>query len=289
MTPLKLAHEIAETFDPRSRPVEVRELCHKILMDVFDDPDEALERATSAEHKVVRHLTSIVEKASDEAVAVRFSINESSSYFIHGSCFPLPNDRPEVIEAKKRRAHAWSYASQIARLNPTEFEGLCCGLLSLIGVESPSMTRRSGDEGVDFFGRIALSAPTLTPIISPNLATKMHGWIIGQAKHYKKTVAGTPELRDLFGAIELAKARVTNPLGTESDQDQVRIADPILYLFVTSGRISSRARSLLSSSGVYGVDGEMLSTFLSDHAVGVDANGQFDSRIFKGWIGGFME
>lgn len=286
MTPLRLAREIADSFDPLSDPVEVRTLCYDILVNGYKDPDDALEQAVSVQEKVIRHLHAIAEKAADGAFAARFAINKSSGYFIHGSCFALPSDPADVVEAKKRRSHAWRYASKISELNPIEFEALCCGLLAIMGVEQPSTTKRSGDEGVDFFGRIAIPATTLGPVISPNLASKIYFWVVGQAKHYKKTVAGTPELRDLFGSIELAKAGVTNPIGDAAEDVRVRIADPIVYMFVTSGRISSQARQLLASSGVYGVDGEMVSTFLADNAIGVDDHGDFQDAKFDEWIRG---
>lgn len=291
MTPKRLARFISDTFDPLSKPVAVTQLCGEILVvqNYFSNIDDALEKAEKIEKKVIANLEDIASHSSLNGIAVRFSINSSSSYYLHGSCFVLPGDSVGTVDAKKRRAHAWSYAAQIDKLSPLDFESLCCGLLELIGVESPSTTRRSGDEGIDFFGRMPLPSSKLQEVLGPNLAHKIYFWVVGQAKHYQRTTAGTPELRDLFGSIELAKAGVTNPIEQVLKGERVRVADPVVYLFVTSGRISSQGKLLLKSSGVYGVDGEMIGTFLSDHAVGIDATGDFSESIFTNWVSSYAQ
>jgi hypothetical protein len=291
MTPKRLARLISDTFDPLSKPVAIAQLCSEILFreKIFASIEDALERAEKIENKVIANLEDIASNSSLNGIAVRFSINSSSAYYLHGSCFALPGDSSGVVDAKKRRSHAWSYAAEIDKLTPLQFEALCCGLLALIGVENPATTRRSGDEGIDFFGRMPLPISKLHDVLGPNLSHKIYFWVVGQAKHYQRTTAGTPELRDLFGSIELAKAGVTNPIEQVLKGERVRAADPVLYLFVTSGNISSQGKLLLKSSGVYGVDGEMIGTFLSDHAVGIDSASNFSSAVFADWVASYVQ
>jgi hypothetical protein len=285
MKPKKLATHIAESFSPTSQPIELKLLCVEILIrEESRDASDALEIAEQRSPMVLDYLQRLISAAEMDGYAERFELNSSSSNYIQGSCFCAPTDDAATVASKKLRANSWSYAIEIEKLNPIQFESLCCKLLSLMGVKSAQTTKRSGDEGVDFFGQIQLANELFGKSFASNFSHKIYIWIVGQAKHYKRLVSGTPELRDLFGSIELAKAGVTNPVDPVQKLDRVKIADPVIYMFITSGKISKIARSLLAASGVFGVDGRMVETFLSDHGVALDPNGVVDAADFNRWV-----
>jgi hypothetical protein len=52
---------------------------------------------------------------------------------------------------------------------------------------------------------------------------------------------------------------------------------------VTTGTFSSNAWRLLKSSGIIGMDGEMVAAFLADRGAGLSAK-QFDFDSFIRWI-----
>lgn len=111
----------------------------------------------------------------------------------------------------------------------------------------------------------------------------MDVWLVGQAKHYKATQSGTPELRELVGAIELGRAKVFGSTTSPLDGMDIRVADPVFALFITTGSISSNGWHLLKRSGVIGLDGEMVAAFLADRGVGMDGN-KFANVKFMEWL-----
>ncbi|HYG97623.1 MAG TPA: restriction endonuclease [Terriglobales bacterium] len=216
---------------------------------------------------------------------VPFAFNSSSPTYVQGFAFVEPRDGEEVRAAKQGRAQFKSYAAALEQLTPTEFESLCTGVLAIIGVDEPILTPRSADEGIDFYGRLRLEKHIFTDKPLPGLQRQLGVWLIGQAKHYTKGQVSTPEVRDLVGAVNLAKGHA---FGSGEDDKYknlaVRVCDPVFYLFFTTGRLSANSWTLLERSGVIGMDGQMLSAFLADHAVGV-ADGRFDEPSFREWLG----
>ncbi len=108
--------------------------------------------------------------------------------------------------------------------------------------------------------------------------------MVGQAKHYKKTQAATPDIRAVVGSVDLARARAFARSDSFADLE-IRVCDPVLYLLFTTGTISSDGWSLLDSSGVIGMDGMMVAAFLADHGIGRSEE-EFDSTAFAEWVTG---
>lgn len=285
LSPKKIARIIADTMEPEKAPHDVS---HSVMVIMRTsggpvDEDDLLAKAEKLKGRVLEGLRAIEGECFSHGISPRFSFNTSSGYLIQGSCFIQPDDVVTVAESKRRRLNVWKYVDAFSVMDPLRFEKVCCGVLTLLGVQDAVTTPRSGDDGVDFFGNLALGNLQQIPLLTPNFASHLRVVVIGQAKRYTQTGAGTPELRELFGAIELAKAGVTEITDVKRSRLAVRVADPIIYLFVTSGQLSRKARELLSRSGVIGVDGSALATFLADHAIGVDAAGVFDRTIFDQW------
>jgi restriction endonuclease Mrr len=107
--------------------------------------------------------------------------------------------------------------------------------------------------------------------------------VVGQAKHYLSTRSGTPEIRDLAGAISLGRAGAYGGVESAFHDMHIRVADPVFALFVTTGSISSNGWRLLERSGIIGVDGEMVAAFLADRGIGPD-NADLDKAVFCEWL-----
>lgn len=213
-----------------------------------------------------------------------FAFNSSSTTYIQGSSFLEPGDVGAVRSAKTSRAQFSDYAAALAKLTPREFECLCVGILRVLGVDDAVLTPRSGDEGIDFYGRLRLEKHIFADQRLPGLQRQLVVWLVGQAKHYRTGKVSTPEIRDLVGAVQLARGRAFASGDEQKYSDLVvRVCDPVFYLFFTTGRLSADSWMLLERSGVIGMDGEMVSAFLADHSVGV-ADEKFNEAGFRRWL-----
>lgn len=216
-----------------------------------------------------------------------YSFNSSSEYLIQGCAFIEPRDSPEVRTAKLRRATFDEYSRTLQSLTPKQFEHLCAGVLNAIGVDSPTLTTYSADEGIDFFGRLKMDRVLFTEDIYPGIQNQLTTWMIGQAKHYRSGSVSTFEIRDLVGAVALAKGKAFGQVTDQFSDLTLRVCDPIFYLFFTTGVMTSNTWRLLKNSGVVGMDGAMLSAFLADRAIGT-SGGKFDATTFTAWIESFV-
>jgi hypothetical protein len=213
-----------------------------------------------------------------------FTFNSSSSYLIQGSAFIEPIDTEEVKEAKRRRSRCSEYTAAFAHCSPRDFEALCVGILDLIGVEEPRITPYSADEGIDFYGRLKLDRFIFAHDFYPGIQNQLTVWMLGQAKHYSGGTVSTFEIRDLVGAVELAKGGAFGASPEKYADLRIRVCDPIFYLFFTTGRISLNSWRLIERSGVAAMDGDMIAALLADRAIGVDADHTFQADLLKQWI-----
>jgi hypothetical protein len=151
-------------------------------------------------------------------------------------------------------------------------------------VDEPFVTQASGDQGVDFFGKVNFGrfvrgTSELGPI-TPDLSI----WIVGQAKRVKTTKITTAVIRELVGSVELAKSKISADGGRALTDLTVRVCEPIFYFVVTSGVFTAGSQTLMEEAGVIGFDGDRLAAFLADNGVGLDADQKFDASIFKSAI-----
>jgi hypothetical protein len=213
-----------------------------------------------------------------------FCFNSSGNDYLQGSCYIEPGDSAPVADAKLKRSQTLSIFEHCRRMSSSAFEILSGKILNLLQVEKSVVTRHSADQGIDFFGRVPLGQMLKPEILSPGAEKNFSVWLVGQSKHYPNTRITTAEIRELVGSVELARAKVfagsTNPL----DELRVRLCDPIIYLFFTTGQFSKDSIELLDRSGVLSFDGLQISQFLADNGIGI-AQGNFDAAAFDRWLG----
>jgi hypothetical protein len=77
---------------------------------------------------------------------------------IQGAAFIEPKDSDPLKEEKTRRRLFGSYIEALRQLTDRQLELVSVGLLKLVGMESPTVTKFSADKGVDFFGRLKLES-----------------------------------------------------------------------------------------------------------------------------------
>jgi hypothetical protein len=277
-----LVSQIEVAAEPRPLVELIEEAC--LAHGWADSVAEARESAERWLPQVLSLLRREYSELSRMGRFVPFAFNSSSQGYLQGMAFIEPRDVGDVRAAKLARAQFKSYAEVLEQLTPPEFEALCAGVLAVIGVDNPTLTPRSADEGIDFYGRLRLEKHIFTDKPLPGLQRQLGIWLIGQAKHYINSQVSTPEVRDLVGAVSLAKGHAFGSGEDDKYKDlAVRVCDPVFYLFFTTGRLTSNSWILLDRSGVIGMDGQMLSAFLADHAIGM-VGGSFDERLFRAWL-----
>jgi hypothetical protein len=244
------------------------------------------EKASAWRSYVYQILQRVREDQINQGKQPEFEFNSSSSYMIQGACFPEPCDLDDVKNQKRKRLHWQEYHAALRDLTPRQFEILCSRILGLLGVTEPQLTRYQGDQGIDFFGRLSIGDLVGHGPAFPVFETRLIVWMIGQAKHYRDTKVATPDIRELVGATTLGRARsfVQENLYPTL---KIRVCDPVVMLFFTTGEISADGWTLCRNSGVVAMDGQMLAAFLADKGVAMgsdDAGNTIDRLAFLAWL-----
>ena len=266
-------------------PIRSREILARICLDQgwAETNDEAQEHAEKWEHNFQTRVQRELDELNRLGRHSIYVFNSSSGYLIQGAAFIEPIDSTEIQLAKQKRARHQLYAQQLSNLNARDFEALCAGILFLLGVEKPILTPLSGDEGIDFYGKLSLENQIGKNPAFSTFITQMSIWLIGQAKHYSASKVATPELRELVGSIHLAKSSTYATLNPKTENLSLRICDPVYYLFFTTGLISANGWRLIDRSGIIGMDGEMIAAFLADNDIGI-MDDEFQPERFLAWI-----
>ena len=282
--PALVSRFILERTHLDASPVRDLDLIEQIILEQewADTGSVARERAEAWHDQVITRIEHEINQLQEAGRPLRISLNSSSSDYIQGACFVEPGDSKDVVEQKKLRIHSDNFRDALMNLSAVQFELLCGRLLGLLGVEEPKVTKRTADDGIDFFGAWRLKN-LLPEGLTPTIQQQLNVWIIGQAKRYQATQAGTPALRDLVGAIHLGRSGAFGGSSSPFHNFAIRISDPVFAFFVTTGSISANGWRLLNRSGVVGIDGEMLAAFLADHGIAIK-EGKFSPSLFRAWV-----
>ena len=283
--PTRLAQLLFEVVPLSASPRAVDEICAEVIQEQGWETT-ALTALESAERWSKGTLARVRQRLSEFAEVGRpaaITFNSSSDYLIQGACFVEPGDPPDLINKKQRRLRSAKYAGLFRQLTPDEFEVLCAKLLNCLGVEDAEVTRHSADEGIDFFGRVRFEDLIPTPDLTTTVQKQLSVWLVGQAKRNVRTNLGTPVVRDLVGAVQLARAGVHAHDLSPFANLKIRVADPVIAIVVTTGSLSTDAWNVLKRSGVVGMDGEMVAAFFADRGVGPNPD-DVDLAQLRAWL-----
>lgn len=284
--PQEAAKRIGEVVGVTDAPRPTRSVLFEIIsISGLFSRDDAEEKADAWLDRFMSRLALELENSAKSGSVVTFSFNSSGTDFVQGACFAEPAYPADVRSALLNRSNLIEILSQFSALSSKDFEILSGRVLSLLGVDEVHVTQSSADQGVDFFGRLALGELVKPTRLTPGGEKQLHVWLVGQSKHYQETKIGTGEIRELVGSIELARAKIF--AGTKDPRHKLtaRLCDPIVYLMFTTGNFTTDSRSLLSKSGVLSFDGMQISQLLADSEVGL-VDGMFDPRLFRQWLDG---
>jgi hypothetical protein len=212
----------------------------------------------------------------------------STTDIVAGCCYVFPDDVPAIVAAKRYRLQVEDLLEAIRGLTFSEFESFGARVLAEIGATFWHVTPHSGDQGIDFYGKLSLGEYQGIPIPFAKLAHDVILLFAGQAKHYPNRPLGTDIVRELIGAISLARTRTFS----RDDIDmfpglELKPFAAMVPLLFSTGRITSGAIRLAEAAGIIARSGEQIAVFLADKGVGMKqttTDAVFDPIAFKEWL-----
>lgn len=275
---------MAEVVKPDAHPRRTIEILLEIILaEGWFAGSVAQDRAEQWLVRFERRIYLAISNARDNGSYLTFAFNSSGSDYIQGSCFVEPADPIDIETAKIRRSKTLAIYDCCRSLLPAQVEDLCGKILKLLNVETPFVSRRSADQGIDFFGRVPYGEILKPSFLGAGAEKHIAVWVVGQAKHYPDTAIATGDIRQLVGSVELARAKVFVGNADPLSQLTARLCDPVIYLFITTGRFSRDSLELLARSGVLAFDGLQIGQFLADHGIGISGR-SFESGAFHEWL-----
>lgn len=270
---------------PRTQPpTDPETLLVKIGTELqwFASDEEAQEKAERWRTAFLKRLRFMINDPERRGRPTRFEFSNSRDDMIQGSCYEEDSHSDALRESKIRRRHMDTYLEFIRTLTGRQFEGVCRGLLALLGCEDPVLTPKGNDQGIDFHGRIQMRGRLNMQYVQTAVDEAMHTWIVGQAKQIEGTVS-TPEIRDLIGAVEMARLGISADEGQALRELGMRPYDSVWRFFITTGSFSRDALKLINRLGLLGLDGDMVASILADHEV-ANVAGVCDPDAFAAWV-----
>jgi hypothetical protein len=169
-----------------------------------------------------------------------------------------------------------------------QFERFGAAVLRELGAKNPKVTAHAGDQGIDFYGELSVGEVQGAPPGFFRLAHDAKLAFAGQAKHYPTRAIGPDVVRELVGAISLARTRTFSKATIDLFEDiDLKPFSPISALLFTTGELSTGALQLAAEAGVIARSGQQLAVFLADRGVGMvgrDEEVKFDARAFADWL-----
>ena len=276
----KLEAVIGVTGGPR----RLRSAIELVLQDSFNLlPLQALEKAELLEESV----RDLIAEEEETAPCPKLTLVSSAEHMVAGYCYPNPSDSSEIAAAQRSRLNIDPLLQEIRNLTFQEFELFGARVLRELGAKRTKVTPHSDDQGIDFYGILSLGQNSFLPPPFGRLAHDVRLRFAGQAKHYPTTPIGPEMIRELVGAISLARHNVFTTDDEIFDDLELLPFNPLVAMFFTTGRFTSGALDLAAKSGVIAKSGEELAVFLADKSVGMyDDKGtvKFDKTRFRDWL-----
>ncbi len=177
--------------------------------------------------------------------------------------------------------------ARIQALSYREFESFSACLLKELGATYTEVTSHSEDQGIDFFGTMSIGDALGAPPSLFRLAHDIKLQFVGQAKHYPNRPIGPDKLRELAGAISLARHKIFTKDPEVFSHLELQPFNPIVLLLFTTGRFTRGAKQIATQAGIIARSVEQIALFLADSGVGVyelDDSVDFDEGKFQAWL-----
>lgn len=289
MTPLKIAEKIEIRLGVDASPTPLKSAIELVLHTEFLLP--AIQAAERSERVVDAVARMIADRSATKEATGHLPILAlvgSAGDVVCGSCYVLPADVPAVASAKANRIHAQALLTEMKKLSFAQFERFGAAVLRELGVQNPNITTHSDDQGIDFYGDFSFGQLQGAPAPFFKLAHDVTFAFAGQAKHYPTRSIGPDTVRELIGAISLARTKTYSKATIDLFENiAVKPFSPLLAMLFTTGDITSGATQLSEAAGIIARSGNQLALYLADRGVGIEstsAGKSFNPMLFEAWL-----
>ncbi|MGA2672144.1 MAG: restriction endonuclease [Terracidiphilus sp.] len=289
MTPKSLVDRLENVLGLNGSPRRLRSAIEEELNAHFGLPAiQASESAEVVEAAVARVISARIAESERTGTTPIIALIGANSDVVAGYCYVLKADETHISAVKKQRLHAPSILSAMRALSFTEFEVFGARILSEMGAKYSRITPQRGDQGIDFYGQLSVGQLHDVPAPFLKLAHDVVILFAGQAKHYPNRAVGPDLIRELIGAVSLARTGTFSRPVLDIFRDlALKPFSPLVILLFTTGSVTSGAGSLAEAAGVIVRSGEQLAVFLADKGVGIIQHEQeliFDRLAFNNWL-----
>lgn len=289
ITPKRILDRLEVALGPTAVPARLVTVIEVELVSHFGlETIRAAERAEAVRDAVVKLIGSRNVDADQKGISAILAVVGSTADYVVGVCHVMPGDDPLVAAAKAGRLHHAALLAKIRKLTFSEFEAFGKRVLGELGATNARVTPHGGDQGIDFFGEFSLGQLHLLPEPFLKLAHDVRLLFAGQAKHYPNGTIGPNIVRELVGAVSLARTKTFSTDGIDIFQDlEIRPFSPVVAMLFTTGDISTGAYRLAANAGIVAKNGDQLAAFLADRGVGMTKGlppSQFDEALFDAWL-----
>jgi hypothetical protein len=251
----------------------------------------ALKAAELAEKHLAAVARAIAERdvsSTDTGTIYPLVVVGVFSDVVAGSCYALREDSTFVGQLKSQRAQADALLRAMQQLTFSQFEMFGAKVLLELGVSHAKVTPHSNDQGIDFFGELSLGQAQQRPPEFFRLAHDVKIVFAGQAKHYPNSAIGPDVVRELVGAIGLARTKTFSTANLDLFEGvSIKPFSPLLALLLTTGGLTSGAIQLARDAGIIARSGQQLAVFLAEKGVGMtptDVGHVFSPELFTVWL-----
>ncbi len=290
MTVTELLGRIEVAIGIQGPPRGLREVLEQEMHAHFQQlPIRAAEQAERMEERVRQRIHEKQQELEEVGAIPVVIIHHANQRRVMGSCWVGPTDTEALAKAKQARVHVQQILATMRALTPDQFERFGSRILRELGAEQVQVTRRSGDNGVDFYGFLSLGGIMQHPPAICQLAHNIQLLFAGQAKHYPDNPIGPATIREMIGAISLARYQVYSSEPDFFEEFKILPFNPLIALLFTTGRFTRGAKEIAESAGIIARSGEQLATFLADRNVGMviqDGVTTFLRKRFEEWLNG---
>jgi hypothetical protein len=266
---------------PRNLRLEVETTLH----DVHGMPPL---RAAEVADRLHDKVAAMIAEREANLNAPTLRLVGSTSNIVAGFAHAMPGEPAEVAALRLQRAHVDAIYAAMRGLTFQQFEDFGARFLRELGAGVGRVTPHSNDQGIDFYGEFNLGQLHAAPEPFLVLARDMRLLFAGQAKHYPNRTLGPSAVRELVGAMSLARTKTHSSDGVDIFRElSIRPFSPVLSLIFTTGEFTGGALKLAEAAGVVAKTGLQLAVFLADRGVGiVQQNGTrtFSMAAFLEWL-----
>ena len=290
MTPKRITDALEVVLGHSGSVRQLRDAIEDVLLGHFGQPvTTSAELAVRLIPKVVAEIEARAVAAEESGTITVISLRNARTV-VHGSLLVFPDDDSSTISAKTSRLQSQEICSAIQSLSFDEFERFGKAVLRELGCPLPMVTKHSGDQGIDFYGDTSIGQLLGEPKDTKRLLHSARMVIVGQAKHYPNRSIGPREVRELVGALSLARTSTFSKQGLDLlDEVDLRPNTPTLAVLFSTGEFTAGARHLATEAGLVLYSGSQLAVFLADCQVGINGSGadsKFDAAVFRAWMNG---